>query len=175
MTSAPKVVPALFFLALFGLLVNVFMPAAALAGEEDTRTANRNIFGRIFYPERIYAKPEHDEFLIQNSNRVAHPDAWRGQDWDTRQWNAGWTPDVAVRKFFQARIFERQYMRNGQIPAVEVGPTFYKLSDLDKRRTLKLLTDYNAYFKRGYGAVALVDWSTRYIVGSYTPKGMFLN
>lgn len=170
MTLMPRSAPAFAVVLLFSLLA----PVMAQAGD-DTRTANRSIFGRTTYPGWIYAQPEHSEFLIQNSNRVPHPDEWQGQDWDPRQWHARWTPEAAVRKFFEARIFERQYMRNGQIPAVELGPTFYRLSDLDKRRTLKLLTDYNATFKRGYGAVALVDWSTRHIVGSYTPKGMFLN
>ena len=35
-----------------------------------------------------------------------------------------------------------QYIEKG-IPVLEVGPTFFKLSDLDRRRTLKLLADYS--------------------------------
>ena len=58
---------------------------------------------------------------------------------------------------------------------MELGPTFYKLSDLDQRRTLKLLTDHGAVFKRGYKIVELVDWWTHDVVGAYTAKGMFLN
>jgi len=60
-------------------------------------------------------------------------------------------------------------------PAVELGPTFYKLSDLDQRRTLKLLVDQANIFGQGYKAVDLFDWYTHDAVGLYTAKGMFLN
>lgn len=175
MKLTPKTFLAIIFSGLFVLLTGFFMPTAGFAEEEYFRTSNRNIFGRIFYPERFYARPDHYEFLPQNSNRDPHPAAGAGQEWDPRQWNPKWTPDVVIRKLFKARVFERQYMRNGQIPVVELGPVFYELSDLDRRRTLKLVVDHGAIFKRGYGAVELVDWSTRHVVGSYTPKGMFLN
>jgi hypothetical protein len=92
-----------------------------------------------------------------------------------RNWNPEWTPAIAVKKFFEARIFSRQYMRHGNTPVLEVGPTFFKLSDLDRRRTLKLLSSYTAIFNQGYDAVQLVDGSTKDIIGVYTPKGMFLN
>jgi hypothetical protein len=61
-----------------------------------------------------------------------------------------------------------------QIPVLEVGPTFYKLSDLDQRRALKLLAQYTEVFERGYTQIDLRDWKTRSSVGHFTPKGMFL-
>jgi hypothetical protein len=175
MTSKTRLTPAVVFLVFFSLSLNIFMPSPGFAGSDEDRTVSRTVFGRIIYPERFFAKPDHYEFLSMNSNRDPHPHAGDGQAWDTRQWNSWWTPEAAVKKLFKARIFERQYMRNGQIPVVELGPAFYQLSDIDKRRTLKLLTDYDAIFKQGYGMVELVDWLTSGFIGAYTPRGMFLN
>jgi hypothetical protein len=151
-----------------------FLPTPGFAGADEDRTADRTVFGRTIYPNRIIARPPHDEYSYAHTNRDPHPHAGDGQDWDTSQWNEWWTPERAVKKLFQARIFERQYMRDGQVPVVELGPVFYDLSDIDKRRTLKLLTDYDAVFKQGYGMVELVDWMTSEYIGAYTARGMFL-
>ncbi len=166
------------FSAFLGLLLNAALPTAGFAFDDLNRTANRTPWGIVPNPLWLTARPDHYEFtpLVSNQDpQNQHPAAWDGQDWDSSQWGANWTPDVAVQKFFQARIFERQYMDAASTPVVELGPTFYKLSDLDRRRTLKLLTEQTAVFKKGHSVVELVDWSTHKIVGTCTPKGMFLN
>lgn len=169
---------AVVFTAFFSLLLSAVAPSAALAYDEENRTVNRTVLGRIIVPDRFFNKPEHYEFtpLVSNQDpQNQHPAAWDGQDWDVSKWEKGWTADSALQKFFKARIFERQYMNGDKMPVVELGPTFYKLSDLDQRRTLKLLTERMAIFKKGYNVVGLADWSTHDMVGTYTPKGMFLN
>jgi hypothetical protein len=146
--------------------------------QEESRTQNRTPSGNILYPRWLMERPEHYEFLPYVSNWDAqhkHPQQWKGQDWDPSKWNPKqWTPEIAVKKFYEGRIFERQYMR-GAVPVVVLGPTFYKLSDLDQRRTLKLLTDHTDIFGKGYQMVELRDWHSKNAVGSYTPKGMYLN
>jgi len=161
-----------------GLLASVAAISPAFAEEPD-RTADRAVSGlpHFSYPDYITAKPDHYQFSARVSNSdplTQHPNQWDGQDWDPSKWPAGWTPQIAVQKFFKARIFTRRYMRY-DMPVVELGPTFYKLSDLDQRRTLKLLTDQANVFGQGYKAVDLVDWYTHDSVGVYTAKGMFLN
>jgi hypothetical protein len=144
---------------------------------EVDRTVHRTVPGIIHYPEWLYTKPDHYEFspLVSNADpQNDHPAEWDGQDWDPTQWNKNWTPQVAIHKFYQANIFKRQYM-DGAVPTLELGPTFFKLSDLDRRRTLKLLMDTSAVFKKGAKAVKLTDWYSHDVVGFYTPKGMFLN
>lgn len=63
------------------------------------------------------------------------------------------------------------------MPVLELGPTFYKISDLDQRRALKLLADFpfTGVFNEGFLVVEPRDWHTAEIVGTYTPKGMFMN
>lgn len=145
---------------------------------EEDRTQNRTPSGVIEYPHWLMDRPEHYEFLPLVSNWDAqnkHPQQWKGQDWDPSKWDGKmWTPEIAVQKFYEGRIFERQYMRNN-MPVVVLGPTFYKLSDLDQRRTLKLLSDHTGIFGKGYQMVELRDWNTKAVVGSYTPRGMYLN
>lgn len=173
MAAAARIVLGLVFSVFLGLAT-----APAFAHEEQNRTQNRTVLGIPVTPDWLLRKPEHYEFTPQVSNhdpQNQHPAAWEGQDWDTSKWGRGWTSDSTLRKFFEARIFERQYMEDGKVPVLQVGPTFYKLSDLDQRRTLKLLTDHTGIFKKGHKVVELVDWSTHEIVGTYTPKGMFLN
>jgi hypothetical protein len=145
--------------------------------QDMDRTVNRTVKGIIHYPDWLYNKPEHYEFspLVSNVDpQNDHSAQWQGMDWDPAMWGRDWTPDVAIRKFFKAKIFQRQYM-DGSMPALELGPTFYKLSDLDRRRTLKLLADGSGVFKKGFSAVKLTDWSSHDVIGFYTPKGMFLN
>jgi hypothetical protein len=145
---------------------------------EEDRTVNRTTSGMVEYPSWLMARPEHYEFLPLTSNWDAqnkHPQQWKGQDWDPSKWDGKlWTPEIAVHKFYEGRIFDRQYMR-GKIPVLVVGPTFYKLSDLDQRRTLKLLSDYTGIFGKGYEMMELRDWHSKKVVGAYTPRGMYLN
>jgi hypothetical protein len=152
-------------------------PSTGVAGEPD-RTAHRSVLGYYAYPDWFFAKPDHDEFSPRVSNSdplTQHPHQWDGQDWDPSKWNGEWASENTLRKFFRARIFEKQYLDRNDIPVVELGPAFYKLSDLDQRRTLKLLSDQMAFFAKGYPTVKLVDWHTRDVIGAYTAKGMFLN
>lgn len=171
MKHASKVLFALAFLM-------AAAPQAAQAWQEDERTVNRSITGEHLYPEWIVERPEHYPFLPDTSNHDAqnqHPQQWQGQEWDPSMWNAGWTAETAIRKFYQGRIFQRQYIRNKKIPVLVVGPTFYKLSDLDRRRTVKLLIDHSDIFNRGFDIVELRDWHNGREIGSYTRKGLQLN
>lgn len=166
------------FPVFFGLLLSAVISTPGFAYDEPDRTANRSVLGYPVYPDWLFNKPDHYEFspLVSNSDPLTqHPSQWDGQDWDTSKWGSQWTPEIAIQKFFNAHIFERQYLSSDSVPVVELGPTFYKISDLDQRRTLKLLSDQMAFFKKGYSAIKLVDWSTHDVVGAYTSKGMFLN
>lgn len=169
------------FFAFFVLFLLAAMPAQAFL-DDASRTARRLVTGEVFYPEHIFNKPEHAEFLPLNSNsdpQRRHPQQWDGQDWDATAWNGKkWTEKSAIRKFYDNRVFAGQeYVEDGKrkVPVLDLGPTFYKLSDLDQRRALKLVTDQANIFGQGNRAVILRDWKTRGVVGTYTPKGMFLN
>jgi hypothetical protein len=164
------------FAAFSGLLMSAAV-TPAFAYDDPDRTANRTVLGYDLLPDWLTAKPDHYEFspLVSNSDPLTqHPGQWDGQDWDPSKWNKQWTPQIVLQKFFKARIFVKQTASKTGAPVVEVGPTFYKLSDLDQRRSLKLLMDQTGILKR-FRAVQLNDWYTHDPVGLYTAKGMFLN
>lgn len=157
----------------------VFLAALpAVCAAEEMRTANRAPEGTIFYPHWLFDRPEHYEFLSTGSNHDTlhqHPAQWEGQDWDPSAWNdSQWTPEAAVTRLFEGGVFRRQYMRRS-IPVLELGPRFYQLSDLDRRRSLKLLADYTGVFEKGAGMIELRDWYRQDVIGNYTPQGMHLN
>jgi hypothetical protein len=145
-----------------------------------TRTEGRTILGVPIYPKWIFQRPEHYQFLPLKSNwdsQHMHPAQWDGQDWDPSMWNADWTPEVTLQRLFEARIFHTQYMAgnaNAPVPVLELGPKFYKISDLDQRRALKLLADTSGVFAAGHKAIYLRDWKTKEDIGNYSEKGMFL-
>lgn len=175
---------ALTFLFILTATTLLAPPSPAQAWEEESRTNNRTPSGAVLYPQWVFDRPEHYEFLPLTSNHDAqndHSAQWQGQDWDTTQWNkAQWTPEIAVNQFFAAGIFARQYLREGTsgaiwTPVLEVGPRFYQLSALDQRRCLKLMADYTNVFGNNYSLIDLRDWHTRKSIGHYTPQGLYLN
>ena len=173
MTVMFKTMLVIVLSGFFSLFIGVASPGKSFAEvDNSSRTSHRTVFGRKIYPKQGVLPRNYSNWEQQRQ----HPAAWDGQDWDSSRWNpADWSVDIAVAKFFRMRIFERQYIRAGGIPVVELGPTFYKLSDLDRRRTLKLLAEQDHVFDQGYGIVELIDWLTGDIIGVYTPKGMYLN
>ncbi|MDY0008928.1 MAG: hypothetical protein RBS08_04410 [Bdellovibrionales bacterium] len=154
----------------------------------DQRTAGRSPDGLSLMPNWVFQRPEHYDFLPMTSNHDPHhqhPQQWDGQDWEPAAWDGKrWTAETALQGFYKNHTFHKQYLGGAkrlnnpnvqaQIPVLEVGPTFYKLSDLDQRRALKLLADYTDVFGKGYTLIDLRDWKTGSSVGHFTPKGMFL-
>lgn len=171
-----------------GLLLSV-QQAQAYNGEfteeykngfaEEDRTANRDVSAKIAYPGWLTAMPEHYPFLPHTSNTDAqndHPAQWDGQDWDSSKWDGqDWTPEKTIRRFYSSKILTSQYMDGKRVPVLELGPTFFRLSDLDQRRVLKLVADHSGIFERNFKMIDLRDWHTKKSVGAYTPRGMFLN
>lgn len=173
---------------LFLVLPLMLSLAACASWEEtprETRTVNRDVVGDVFYPDFLTDKPEFYEFSPAVSNhdpQNQHPQQWAGQDWETSAWNKHWTPERAVKYFFANKVFHAQkdrsnfLLRNsdrGPISVLEVGPNFYKISDLDQRRSLKLYADYTEVFTR-YKMIELRDWKTGQAIGAYTQRGMQL-
>jgi len=168
--------------------------AAAQPGEaqrnvtSEQRTAGRSPDGLSIFPQWVFHRPLHYNFLPMTSNHDPHhqhPQQWDGQDWEPAAWDGQtWTVEHALKGFYKNHTFHKQYMAGAEhiknprvqahIPVLEVGPTFYKLSDLDQRRALKLLAQYTEVFERGFTQIDLRDWKTRNSVGHFTPKGMFL-
>jgi hypothetical protein len=158
------------------LLAGCSSEQADPVGTTEMRTSNRTILGDVIYPKWIFDRPEHYEFTPLVSNHDPQndlPAQWAGQDWDTSKWPEGLTPELAIRRMYAGRIFTRQYLEK-KMPVLELGPEFWQLSDLDRRRSIKLVADYTHVFEKGHKAIVLRDWKTKKDLGEYTEKGMFL-
>lgn len=141
---------------------------------EGERT--RGLPDRIVYPRWLTALPEDAAFSTLRSNydpQHQHPAQWSGQAWEPAAWDKVWSEEVSVRRLFEADVFRREYRESGT-SVIELGPRFYQISDLDRRRALKLFVDSAGLLRKGNGMVALRDWRTGEIMGSYTSAGMNL-
>lgn len=142
----------------------------------EQRTAGRDVAADLHpWPEWMMDRPQYFEFTPMISNhdpQNQHPAQWEGQHWDTTKWPRGWTAQKALEKFKAGGIFAG-YNAKGR--DVLLGPTFYKLSQLDQNRTLKLLTDQTGAFAQSQQPIFLRDHVTRDIVGSYGPTGLQMN
>lgn len=108
-------------------------------------------------------------------HKYRHPEQWKGLEWDTGKWPEGMTDEHVLNALYGADVFRRQYVTRKGKAVVEVGKKFYKLSDLDRRRSLKLLSDYFDFFSSGYPAFTVKDAKTRQKIGEYNSKGFQAN
>jgi hypothetical protein len=159
------------------LLTGFGSPVEGSFWKNEDRTSNRTILGDIIYPQWVMETPEHYEFSPLKSNhdpQTDMPEQWAGQDWDTSKWDGkDQTPQLAIRRFYAVRIFTAQYAEH-RVPVLELGPRFWQLSDLDRRRAIKLVAEHTHVFEKGAKTIVLRDWKTKDNIGEYTPKGMYL-
>ena len=149
--------------------------SAGYAQAEERRTSGRTADGIILRPFLAYPDP-FAEFKPKGwDTRHYHPEQWQGMDWDTAAWNSNWTPETTLDRMYKSGVLYRQYLDHKR-PIVEVGPRFYEFSDLDQRRTIKLLCDYFHVFEDNTTFVEMRDWKTHDRIGVYTQSsGMLLD
>lgn len=113
---------------------------------------------------------------LQNAK---HP---QNSQWSHGETYQGWTAETwgiqrgglgpVIETFFRNKIFTDKYTKN-DLPAIEVGPNFYRLSGFDKRRVIKTVDKYYQVTARA-GALYLYDWHSAKPVGVYTRSGLQL-
>lgn len=89
--------------------------------------------------------------------------AWLPQDWSSQRQSS---TDL-VKGFYRAGILSKQYM-SGDVPVLEVGPNFYHLSGLDKRRVVQTVDDVFGGTEKDPYMFYLKDWKTGEVLGLYT-------
>ncbi len=166
--------------AFFGLAVAACASEPPpIAVDATPRTNGLIPYSRDIYPQAFFNRKPFHEFLPGESNwdpQHRHPDQWLGQDWDASMWNKNWTPEQTITYLYRARVFDSQTMDEDlKVPVLFLGPTFYKISDLDRRRAVKFLVDQSEIFNKGFSMVVLRDWYTKKTIGNYTANGLYLN
>ena len=101
---------------------------------------------------------------------------WAHEDWYVEDWTAQQDGATLVKGFYAADILRDQKSGHAELPVLVVGPNFYRLSGLDKRRVAHTvavtygLTDAN----KG-GSFILEDWHTTMPIGVFDNEGLRLH
>jgi hypothetical protein len=91
-------------------------------------------------------------------------------------WTSQKNGDELIKGFYNAEILHAQEMREGEVPVLVVGPNFYHLSGLDKRRVTQTVdTVYGVTASAENGSFMLKDWHTGNFIGAFDKNGLRLN
>lgn len=121
---------------------------------------------------------ENQDFIPYYDNGTQpHNGQWNGTQWTPADWismDTGRGEDL-VEKWVRVGIIKRRYTRFwDNVPAVDVGPNFYHLSGLDKRRVMETLDAVYSVTDEKPGLFYVSDPGTGQIIGYYTKSGLVL-
>ena len=100
---------------------------------------------------------------------------WAAEDWYVQDWISqnkdGFT---LIDGFFRSDIL-REQTESDNVPVLIVGPNFYRLGGLDKRRVLTTLDSVYGITAGGeHPLIILKDWNTKKEIGLFTKEGLQL-
>ncbi len=104
-----------------------------------------------------------------------HNTQWAGYGWYAEDWTSASRSKLdLVNGFYTADIIRDQEM-DDDVPVLVVGPSFYRLSGLDKRRVVTTVDTVYGVTKSGsHRTIQLRDWNTKMPIGIYTERGLQL-
>ena len=100
---------------------------------------------------------------------------YKDEDWYVEDWTAQKDGMTIIRDFYKADIFKKQKVGYSGLPELVVGPNFYRLSGLDKRRAMTLVDSvYKVTEREENGSFIVSDWHTKKPIGLYDKHGFRL-
>lgn len=111
----------------------------------------------------------------RHSQHLQYKDTeWYVEDWTSQEGGRDGAMGL-LTKFYKADIFKNQIVDESGLPELVVGPNFYHLSGLDKRRAVTLVdTVYGVTQNNENGSFVLTDWYTKKPIGLYDNQGLRL-
>lgn len=153
------------FSLVFLLLCTLLMPSAAQAGPK---------FFSFWWWSSHW---ENQDFIPYYDNGTEpHNTQWSETSWKPEDWvsmDTGRGTDL-ISKWVTVGVLQKQYVRCDDVPAVDVGPNFYHLSGLDKRRVMETLDYVYQVTAKRPGMFYVNDPETGKIIGSYSKTGLVL-
>ena len=115
---------------------------------------------------------------LENSRHSQHLQ-YKDVDWYVEDWTSqegGREGGMAlINKFYKADIFKDQIVDKTGKSLLVVGPNFYRLSGLDKRRAVTLVDSvYGVTQNNENGSFIVTDWHTKKPIGVYDNQGLRL-
>ena len=100
---------------------------------------------------------------------------WAAEDWYVQDWLSQHENEFAlIDGFFKADILRKQ-TSDDNVPVLIVGPQFYRLGGLDKRRVLTTLDEVYGITPAAGGdhpTIILKDWHTKRESGIFSKDGL---
>jgi len=130
-------------------------------------------------PSRPFRNARDYTPYLENARHTQHLQ-YKDKDWYVEDWTAQGEGQESgmnlVKKFYNANIFSDQKIGKNSLPELVVGPNFYHLSGLDKRRAVTLIdTVYGVTDNSDSGAFIVSDWYTKKPIGVFDQHGLRLH
>lgn len=125
-------------------------------------------------PPSVWDETKKFQPYLENAKHP-HPSQWADQDWYAEDWISQRRSGLAlVQGFYDSGII-RDQDTDGGMPVLVVGPNFYHLSGLDKRRVVHTVdVVYGVTRQNRQAAILLKDWYTKRTIGVFNDQGLAL-
>lgn len=101
---------------------------------------------------------------------------WEHENWYAQDWLSQKDGMSLIQGFYKADILHDQYIGKKGLPVLEVGPNFYRLSGLDKRRVVEIVDlTYGMTDSKNNGSFFLRDWNSKHMIGVFDHQGLRLH
>lgn len=112
---------------------------------------------------------------LENARHLQIPQ-WAHEDWYVEDWTSQQDGMTLIKGFYAADILRDQTVGHAEVPVLVVGPNFYRLSGLDKRRVVTVVdTVYGVTEKSEGASFMLTDWHTSMPIGMFDKHGLRLH
>lgn len=105
-----------------------------------------------------------------------HNSQWAGTNWTPADWikAEGGDGTGLVQKWIKADIIVGSYKDRSGVPYLEIGPNFYHLSGLDKRKVTETLDAIYQVTAHTPGMYFIKDAATQKVIGTFSKEGLNL-
>lgn len=105
-----------------------------------------------------------------------HNSQWAGTNWTPADWiqSSGGDGTKLVQQWINAGIVSGSYKDNSGVPYLEIGPNFYHLSGLDKRKVTETLDAIYQVTAQKPHMYFIKDAETQKVIGTFTKEGLNL-
>lgn len=137
---------------------------------------------KLFPPDFNWSKNhrnyrEYKEYnpYLENARHLQIPQ-WSNEDWYAEDWTSQKDGMTLIKGWYSADILRDQKIGHAKLPVLVVGPNFYHLSGLDKRRVVTVIdTTYGMTERSENGSFILTDWFTKMPIGTFDKTGLRLH
>ena len=112
---------------------------------------------------------------LENERHLQIPQ-WANTEWYVEDWTVQKDGTRLIQEWYAADILKDQKVGHAGLPVLVVGPNFYHLSGLDKRRVVHTVDATYGITERSENAsFMLTDWYTKRPIGMFDQKGLRLH